>query len=85
MIYALEKATPEERQAIETVINDGNYEQVPFMRVLQVLEQHHAVPRAYERAHAFTAKARTLIATFPESPAQRALQAVVELVIERAS
>jgi geranylgeranyl pyrophosphate synthase len=43
------------------------------------------VPRAYERAHAFTAKARTLIATFPESPAQRALQAVVELVIERAS
>jgi len=85
MIYALEKATPEERQVVETVINDGNYEQAPFMRVLQILEHYQSVPRAYERAHAFTAKASELISTFPKSPAQRALQAVVELVTERAS
>ena len=79
------RATPEERQVVETVIGDGNYEQVPFMRVLQILEHHKTISRAYDRAHAFTRKARELIRSFPESPAQRALQAVVELVTERAA
>jgi geranylgeranyl pyrophosphate synthase len=64
---------------------DGSYEQVPFMRVLQILEHHGAIQRAYERAHTFTEKARSVIATFPDSPAQRALSAVVDLVTERNS
>ena len=85
VIYALENASPEERQAVETVISDGAYDQVPFMRILQILEQHGAIGRAYERAHAFTRKSRGLIASFPDSPAQRALQAVVDLVTERTS
>jgi octaprenyl-diphosphate synthase len=85
MIYALKNATAEERKAIETVMADGNYEQVPFMRVLQVLDHHKTVSLAYDRAHAFTTKARELISSFPASPAQRALQTVVELVTERAA
>src|SRR5689334_19430619 len=40
MIYALNNATAEERRMVETVMTDGNYEQVPFMRVLQILEHH---------------------------------------------
>jgi octaprenyl-diphosphate synthase len=83
VIYALETATAEERRAIETVISDGAYEEVPFMRILQILGQHGAVDRAYERAHAFTEKSRAMIMRFPESPAQSALQAVVDLVTER--
>jgi octaprenyl-diphosphate synthase len=85
MIYALKRATPDERQAIETVMADGNYDQVPFMRVLQVLDHYKTVSLAYDKAHAFTTKARQLIASFPASPAQRALQTVVELVTERAA
>jgi octaprenyl-diphosphate synthase len=85
LIYALEKASVDERQAVETVITDGSYENVPFMRVIQILERHHSIARAYERAHGFTEKARNLVSTFPESSAQRALQAVVELVTERSS
>jgi geranylgeranyl pyrophosphate synthase len=85
MIYTLEKASVDERQAIETVINDSSYENVPFMRVVQILERHHSIARAYERAHTFTEKARGLVSTFPESAAQRALQAIVELVTERSS
>jgi len=68
---------------VEAVIADGNYEQVPFMRIVQILERHGSVRRAYHRAHAFTAKARNLIGSFPENPAQRALQSIVELVTER--
>jgi octaprenyl-diphosphate synthase len=83
MIYALQNATAEERRAVELVVQDGNYEQVPFMRMLQILESQNAVARAYERAHVFTDKARSIIAEFPESAAQRALQGIVELVTER--
>jgi octaprenyl-diphosphate synthase len=83
MIYALETASGEERSTVDTVIADASYEHVPFMRVLQILEQHGAIPRAYERAHAFTEKARSILSTFQESPAQRALQTIVGLVTER--
>jgi octaprenyl-diphosphate synthase len=85
MIYALQAASAEERKAVETVISDGSYEQIPFMRILQILEHHGAVERAYDRAHTFTEKARATLVGLPESPAQRALQAVLELVTERNS
>lgn len=83
MIYALQSATAEERNAILSIIQDGNYEQIPFMRVLGILESHGAVARAYERAHVFTEKARAVISEFPPSPAQRSLQGIVDLVTER--
>jgi octaprenyl-diphosphate synthase len=85
MIYALETASPEERQLVETVISDGSYEQVPFMQVLQILEHYDAVSRGYDRARHFTEKARAILATFAEGPAQRALQSILELVTERSS
>src|SRR5579884_3562481 len=85
VVYALEAASEEERQAVETVLADGSYERVPFMHILKALDRHDAITRAYDRAHAFTDKAQALIATFPESRAQHALQAIVELVTERRS
>lgn len=85
VVYALESASTEERQAVETVLADGSYERVPFMHILKALDRHEAITRAYDRAHTFTHKAQAMIATFPESRAQRALQAIVELVTERRS
>ncbi len=85
MIYALAQASGEERSAVETVISDRSYENVPFPYILQILERHGSVDRAYDRAHCFTEKARSIIGSFEESPAQRALQAIVELVTERCS
>ncbi|MFL6352106.1 MAG: polyprenyl synthetase family protein [Bryobacteraceae bacterium] len=85
VIYALETASADDRHAVETVIADSSYEEVPFMRILKILSQHGGISRAYERAHAFTEKSRSIITSFPESPAQRALQAIVDLVTERTS
>ncbi len=85
MIYALKAASPEESRIVETVVADGNYDQVPFMRVLQILEQYETITRAYDRAHCFTSRARDLICSFPETAAQRALLAIVDLVTERQS
>jgi octaprenyl-diphosphate synthase len=83
LIYALESAEPEERRLIETVLADGNYDQVPFGKVLQVLNRYKGIERAQERAQSFTEKARQIIAEFPASPYQRALFAVTDLVTDR--
>ncbi len=83
LIYALESAEPEERRLVETVLADGNYDQVPFAKILHILHRYGCIGRAQERAQAFTEKARTIIGEFPESPYQRALFAVTDLVTDR--
>ncbi len=83
VIYALETASPEERRAVETVMNDGNYNQAPFLSILQILHSHRGIERARERAQAFTDKARAIISEFPDSRYQRALMAVTELMTDR--
>jgi octaprenyl-diphosphate synthase len=83
LIYALETADAEERKLIETILADGNYDQVPFGKILQILNKHHGIERAQERASEFTEKARGIIAQFPNSPYQKALNAVTDLVTGR--
>jgi len=83
LVYALERATPEERKLVETILDDRTYDRVPFQRILALLEKYQGIERVKERAQAFTDKARQTISEFPESPYQRALLAVTELVTER--
>ena len=56
---------------------------MPFARVLTLLEKYRGIERVKERAQTFTDKARQVIGEFPESPYQRALLAVTDLVTER--
>jgi octaprenyl-diphosphate synthase len=83
LVYALECATPAERRLAETILAQRSYDEVPFTRILALLEKYRGVERVKERAQAFTEKARAIIAAFPDSPYQRALMAVTELVTER--
>jgi octaprenyl-diphosphate synthase len=83
LIYALETAAAEERRLVETVLADGNYDQVPFAKILQILHRHNSIERAQQRAQAFTDKARAIIGGFSPSPFQKALLAVTDLVTER--
>jgi octaprenyl-diphosphate synthase len=83
LVYALECATPDERKLVETILEDRSYDRVPFQRILALLEKYQGIERVKERAQAFTDKARQTIAGFPETPYQRALLAVTELVTER--
>lgn len=83
MIYALGDASREEVRMIETVMKDGNYDRVPFSRVLDMLERHRGVERARERASAFSTRAREILLGFAPSPARKALLAVTDLVTER--
>jgi len=83
MVYVLERATPEERGAIEEILRDRNYDSVPFEYVRGLIDKYSAVKLVQERAHQFTAKAQQLISTFPDSPYQNALYAVTDLVTDR--
>ncbi len=83
LVYALEKASPDERRQVETVLRDRNYDAVPFRQILAMVEKHGGIERVQERAHHFTEKSRQIMAEFPDSPWQRALYAITELVIER--
>ena len=83
LIYALQEATPEERQLVDTVLKDGNYDRAPFPQILRLIERRRGFDRVHERAQSFTEKARAIISEFPESPYQRAMSALTELVTER--
>ena len=83
LIYALEHASVEERRPVELILQDGSYDRVPFLQVLDLIEKYRGFERARERALAFTEKARRIISEFPDSPYQRALYAVTDLVTER--
>ena len=83
LVYALERASAEERTLVEAILRQRAYEEVPFARILSLLEKYRGIERVRERAQAFTEKARRIISEFPESPYQRALLAVTELVTDR--
>ncbi len=83
LVYALERAAPEERAQVETILRDRNYEQVPFRQVRALLDKYRGIERVRERAQAFTDKARAVISEFPESRYQRALFAVTDLITHR--
>jgi octaprenyl-diphosphate synthase len=83
LIYALQDAAASDRALVETVLKDENYDRVPLRRILDVIERHNGFDRARDRAHMFTERARAIIQEFPDSPYQRALAAVTDLVTER--
>jgi octaprenyl-diphosphate synthase len=83
VIYALESGDREGRQMVETVLRDGNYEKVSVADIRKFIDRHDGIVRAQNRAQAFAEKARSIINQFPESPYQRALTAVADLVTDR--
>jgi octaprenyl-diphosphate synthase len=83
LVYALESATASEHEMVTAILRDRNYDSVPFARIVGLLKKYNSIERVKDRAQAFTDKARAIITTFPESPYQRALLSVTELVTER--
>jgi octaprenyl-diphosphate synthase len=83
LIYALQHCGADERQLVATVLEDRSYDRVPFRAMLDLVERHRGVESARERAEAFADRARLIMSEFPESPYQRALAAVAELVTDR--
>src|SRR5882672_3768171 len=83
LVYALERASADERRSVERVLADRHYENVPLRQILGLIEKYNGIERVRERALAFTDKARHVIGEFPESPYQRALHGITDLVTDR--
>ena len=65
------------------MLKDGNYDQVPFQQILRMIQARDGFDRVRERAQSFTERARTIMSEFPDSPNQRAMFALTELVTDR--
>jgi octaprenyl-diphosphate synthase len=83
VVYALERAAAEERRMVERVLIDRHYENVPLRQILVLIDKYQGIERVRERAQAFTDKARQVIGEFPESPYQRALYGITDLITDR--
>jgi octaprenyl-diphosphate synthase len=83
LVYALERASAEERRSVERVLADRHYENVPLRQILALIEKYNGIERVRERAQTFTDKARQMIGEFPESAYQRALCGITDLVTDR--
>jgi octaprenyl-diphosphate synthase len=83
LIYALEQADAAERTLIEQVLADRNYERVPFAEVLRFIERRGGIEKARDRAATFADRARAIMSTLSDSPYQRALAGVTDLVTDR--
>jgi octaprenyl-diphosphate synthase len=83
LIYALENASAGERKLIERVLRDRSYDAAPFAGIYSIIERCRGIHRTRERAQQFADRARQLVGEFPDSPCQRALCTLTELVTER--
>src|SRR5207302_3868518 len=78
LVYALERASADERRSVERVLADRHYENVPLQQVLGLSETYNGIERVRERAQAFTDKALQAIGELPESPYQSALHGTTD-------
>jgi geranylgeranyl pyrophosphate synthase len=83
LILALQEATAGEREAVETVLRDRGYDRVPLKSIIAIINKYKGIHRAREQARGYTAKARDIMAKFPESSCQQALLAVTDLITDR--
>lgn len=83
VIYTLAGCPSEECALIETVVRERSYANASFAMVLDAVRRRGGIDRARERAEYFADRARGIITEFPDSPFQRALLAVTDMVTER--
>jgi len=84
VIHTLENgSTPAERTAIQTVLDDQNFERVSHEEILRILNRNQSVHYAMQAAFAYAGAAQAALAVLPDSEYKRALQWMPEFVVAR--
>lgn len=83
LVYALENANAAERGQVEIVLGDRTYDSTSFSDIYAMVDSRGGIQRTRERAQQFTDRARQIVSEFPDSPYQRALCMLTDLVTER--
>ncbi len=72
VIHALERCTPEEREMIETVVEQRAFNGVTHGEILEILNRYGSLDSAATRALQYAESARKAICTFPDTEIKRA-------------
>ena len=83
LIHALERCTPEERQSIQTVLDERAFRSVTHQQILDLLNRYGSLDAALARASQFAQDARQAICSFPDSEIKRALLWIPDFVVAR--
>jgi octaprenyl-diphosphate synthase len=83
VIHALERCTPEERELIQTVLDERCFRTVSHGKILETLNRYGSLDAALARAAEFAESARQSICTFSDSEIKRALLWVPDFVVAR--
>ncbi len=83
VIHALERCTPAERKAIETILQERAFDGVTHAQILEILNRYGSLEAANARALKFARMARNAICSFPDSEIKRALLWAPEFVVAR--
>jgi len=83
VIHALERCSPQERRAIETVLRERAFNGVTHPQVLAVLQRYGSLDAAIACANQYAEDARKAICSFPDSEIKRALTWVPDFVVAR--
>jgi geranylgeranyl pyrophosphate synthase len=83
LVYALANANGAERGQVESVLGDRTYDSTSFSEIYAMVDSRGGIQRTRERAQQFTDRARQIVSEFPDSPYQRALCMLTDLVTER--
>ena len=83
VIHALERCTPEERDKIQTVMDERAFGSVSHSQILDILNRYGSLDAALARAAQFAEDARRAICNFPDSEIKRALLWVPDFVVAR--
>ncbi len=85
LILALQSCSAEDRERVETVVRDGDYERVAAAEIAALLERLGSAETVRRRAAEFIAESTRLLATLPDTPYRRALSSIAEWVVDRRS
>src|SRR6478672_2201097 len=83
VIHALERCSPAERAAIETVLRERAFNGVTHEDILGILEHYGSLEAANARALQYATLARNAICSFPDSEFKRALLWAPDFVVAR--
>lgn len=83
VIHALERCTSEEREKIQTILQERAFNGVTHAHIVEILERYGSVEAASTRAAQYAESARRAICTFPDSEIKRALLWAPEFVVAR--
>jgi octaprenyl-diphosphate synthase len=84
VIHTLENgSTATERSAIQTVLQDRNFERVSPQEILHILNRNQSVNYAMQVAFGYSAAAQAALTRLPDSEYKRALQWMPEFVVAR--